>query len=156
MGAAVAHGDKHIIFLKPDHGTENLLSADGGFRPGIFPVFAVAQYYHLGIVILDQLRGLVVYQTDDGKSGISHAPHRAYRQRGGNSFHAFLDGQSGGKHGGNDFAGQGGQDAGFNTAAQPVRQHDHAGGIPLLHYFHMIPAELFSRMINAFVADITG
>ena len=46
----------------------------------------------------------------------------------------------GGKHGRNNLAGEGGQDAGFHAAAQTVSQHDHCGAILLLHHLHVVTA----------------
>ena len=62
----------------------------------------------------------------------------------------------GGKHGRNNLAGEGGQDAGFHSAAQPVRQHDHCGAVLLLHHLHVVAAELLAHVVDALIADIAS
>ena len=70
MNSAVAGGNKRIVFLQFDLRLVDGLSANlhGGLV--IIVAFAVPKQDHQRIVILDQLRKLVVFDANDGKSGV--------------------------------------------------------------------------------------
>lgn len=80
-------------------------------------------------------------------------PHLAHRQGVDDGVHRVLQGGARFHHGGDDFGGQGGQDIGFHTAAQAVGEDDdHV--VPGAHHFHLIAAELFVFLIEAFESDV--
>ena len=100
MGTAVAHGYKNVILAQLYRGAEYPLAAYLHFGHGVIVIFAAAQKYDRRIVVLDDLGVGAVFDMDDGKGGIRHTAHRAYRQRGGYRFNAVLNGKSLSHHGG--------------------------------------------------------
>ena len=110
----------------------------------------------VGIVVLDDFRGPVLNQADNGEGGIGDTADRTDRKGLGDGFDAFIQREAGGKHGGNDFGGQGGENAGLDAAAQTVGQHHDGGTVFLFDDVHMIAAELFACMVNASEADVTA
>ena len=156
MGAAVAHGNEHVVLLQMDHGAVNLFAADKHLLPGIVPVGPIPQQDHMWIVILDHFRRPVLDDPQDRKGGVCHSPYRADRQGSRDSFHAFLQRKACRQHGGDDLAGQRGQDAGLHAAAKAVRQHNDRGSVFLFGYIHMVAAQLFPCVVDAFEADITA
>ena len=154
MRAAVAHGDKDIPLLELDDGLIDPFAADAHFGFGVIVVLVLAQHDDAGVIILDDLHPLVIDQVHDGEGGIRHPAHRAHGQRGRDGGYAVLQTQALGHHGGDDLAGQRGQDAGLYAAAQAVGQHDDGGVIALLHNIHMVAAQLLAIVVDAFIADI--
>ena len=153
VGATVAHSDEQIPLPEFDFGFVYLFAVDVHFGAGVIIIGTVPQEDDHRVVILDQLHFAVVYQMQDGEGRVSHAAHRTDRQRLGNGLHAVLQRQPLRHHGGDDLAGQRGQDACLDAAAQSVRQHDDHGILALLHHVHMVAAELLARMVDALVAD---
>ena len=154
--ASVAHGNKDVVFLQTDHRTEDLLPSDGSFLFRIVEVLTVPEQNHMRIVILNDFGGTILHDPQNGEGGIGNAPNRADGKRRRDGFHAFLQGQAGSQHGGNNLAGQRGQNAGFHTAAKSVGQHDDGGAVLLFHNVHMVSAQLFSGMIDTLKADFAA
>ena len=154
MGAAVAHGDEHVALLQAHGGLVDRLAADVHLRPGVDVVLVVPDEDDLRVVILDDFRGLIVLQVDDGEGGIRHATHGADRQRRRNGGHALLQRQALGQHGGDNLGGQGGQDRRLHAAAQAIGEHDHHRVLVRLHNVHMVAAQLLADVVDAFIADI--
>ena len=154
MRTAVAHGDEQIALAQADHGFINLFAADIhlGFR--IVVMLSVPYQNHHRVVVLDHLRLGIVHQMNDGKGGIRHSTHRADRQSRRNGGNAVLQRQPLRHHRGNDLGGQRGKDACFYAASQSVRKHDDRRIVSLLHDVHMVAAELFALVVDAFISDI--
>ena len=155
--AAVAHGDKNIIFPQRDFRLIYFLSVDDALNLRIIHHLAVPNHDNQRVIVLNQAHGLILDNVHDGEGGIGHPVLRADGKGGGDGMHALLQGQAMSHHGGNNLCGEGGQNAGFHTALQSVRQHHHFGiAVLLLHHIHMVPAQILSVMVDALVSDVNA
>ena len=149
VNSAVAGGNKRIVFLQFDLRLVDGLSANlhGGLV--IIVAFAVPQQDHQRIVILDQLRKLVVFDANDGKSGVGHFSHLTHRQGIRNGLHTVFQRHIAGHHGGDNFGGQGGKDIRLYPAAQPISQNHDNRISGRLHNLHPVAAQLLAVLVDA-------
>ena len=106
MRTAVAHCHKYIPLLQTNDGVIDDFIPYVHLGFGVIPDDPVPDHDHHGIVILDQLGGLVMNEVDNGKCGIGDAPDGAHRQRGRDGGYALLDGNPRRHHSGNDTGSQ--------------------------------------------------
>ena len=154
MNGAVAERDERVILLNRDAGLIDHFAADLDGFARIFPVFAVAQQNHERVIILNDLRFFIFYDSDDGERGIRHAAHRADGQCRRNGLHAVFDMQPLRHHGGDNLGGQGRENTRLDPRAEPVREDDDGRVLALLHDVHMVAAELLADVIDALVTDV--
>ena len=155
MGTTVAHGDKNIVFLQFNDGFINILFADGHFCFRIIPYFFITDDNDVGVIVLDQFRGFIIQQMDNGKGCVRNAANGAYGQRCGDGFYTVLKRDALCHHRGNDLGGQRGKNARFYTASESVGQNDDRGIVVRLHDVNVVAAELFSVMIYTFISDVS-
>ena len=60
MSAAIAHGNKYIVLLKPNHRLIDELIANVQLLLGVIIDFIIPQHNNLGIIVLNYLRGGIV------------------------------------------------------------------------------------------------
>ncbi|MPM57260.1 hypothetical protein SDC9_104082 [bioreactor metagenome] len=154
MFHAVAHRDKNVVLLQFHIGAIDALGADIEHRSRYVHALSVAKQDHGGIVVLNDLCLLVVDETQNGKRGIRDAARRADRQRRRHGLHAFFQPQAGRQHGGQNFRRQRGENIRLYSTAKPVRQNNDSGVFLLIGNLDMIPAELFSDVVEAHISDI--
>ena len=150
---AVAHGDEHIVQLDGEGALPDGLAGNHARDPGIVEELALAQHDGGGVVKLDDVRGFVVQNPDDGKGGIGHLAHAAHRQGACDGGDALLQRDAAGNHGAENLAGEGGEDVGLDPAAQAVGQHQREVLVPAAGQLHLVAAEGFPVLVHA---DGTG
>ena len=155
MNGAVAERNERVILLNRDAGLIDRFAADLDGFARVFPVFAVAQQNHERVIILNDLRFFIFYDSDDGERGIRHAAHRADGQCRRNGLHAVFDMQPLRHHGRDDLCGQRGKNICLNTAAHAVCQHNHRGIFSLRNDVNVIAAKLFTFFVEAHPANIS-
>ena len=146
---AVAHGDEYVVQLDGEGALPDGLAGNHARDPGIVEQLALAQHDGGGVIKLDDVRGFVVQNADDGEGRIGHLAHAAHRQRACDGGDALLQRDAAGDHGAENLAGEGGEDVGLHPAAQAVGQHQRQILVPAAGQLHLVAAEGFAVLVHA-------
>ena len=154
INGAVAHGDENVMELKGNLALKNRFPLDYTADDRILHALSAAQENHVRVVELDDLGNRIVGDPDDCKSGIGDLADAANGKRLHNGIHAFLDRHAVCHHRADDFAGERGQDIGFDAAAEAVGQNHCHGVFIVADDLDAVTAQLFSDMVQTDVPKI--